>query len=344
MEGGSYFITSRILHSSLSVAQLWEWIFNRLPELTRADAELEKFNSIHTTRFFSMSLNSHSSALAYANQLDEPAWDTFSAPWIDILGEDGWLPSYTREIDAIGHSLYLHVPKPLVVERLAKNVVLRYPRSKKHSLGVKIHDKYECVNLLDVHLVEWREVDSKARLRGMHGIAFYIFVAHKWYERTMKHMLSTDVGRCLREDFMEFLDDYWEMTPRPPVDEQGKRAEQPAAGPSQVTVDTPVACSRVQWDKPIVDRLLANASLPVGNRDYQLELRELAAKRQRFKEYTSGMTQLVKFLEKSPLVKYLPSEKALMEGEVGAAVENLITVCLRRRAFTSYNHPLTAVL
>lgn len=294
-----------------------------------------------------MSINNHNSALSYANQLDDPAWDTFSAPWIDILGEDGWLPSYTREIDAIGHSLYLHVPKPLVVERLAKNVVLRYPRSKKHSLGVKIHDKYECVNLLDVHLVEWREVDSKARLRGMHGIAFYIFVAHKWYERTMRHMLSTDVGRCLREQFMEFLDERWGMPPPHPVDQQGTRAEQPDAGPSQGTLDPPVAgsspqvptidvavTSRVQWDKPIVDRLLANASLPVETRDYQLEMRELAEKRQRLDAYTSGMKQLVKFLEKSPLVKYLPSEKGLMEGEVGAAVENLITVCLRRRVFT----------
>ncbi|EIW54596.1 uncharacterized protein TRAVEDRAFT_50732 [Trametes versicolor FP-101664 SS1] len=326
-------------HRSDPPWKLWEWIFHRLPELTRADVELEQFNGIHTTRFFSMSTNIHNSALSYADQLDDPAWDTFSAPWIDILGEDGWLPSYTREIDAIGHSLHLNVPKPLVVERLAKNMVLRYPRSKKHSLGVKVHDKYECVNLLDVHLVEWREVDSKARLRGMHGIAFYIFVAHKWYERTMSHMLSTDVGRCLREQFMEFLDEHWGMAPPHPVDQQGKRTEQPDSGPSQGTLHPPpvagssrqvptidvAVTSRVQWDKSIVDRLLANASLPVEIRDYQLEMRELAEKRQRLDAYTSGMKKLVKFLEKSPLVKYLPSEKGLMEGEVGAAVENLIT-------------------
>lgn len=310
---------------------------DRLPALTIADAELDKFNKVSTTRFFNMSHHNHSVAFGLLQATDNPGpWEKFAAPWIDILGEGGWETSYATEIEAIGNALNVFVPKPDTLATLPKKAVSRPPRSPLHSFGPNVIERYESVHLLTVPLVEWRYVDHKSRPRAMKAIAFYIFVAHKWYERVMKHMLSIELGRTLREEFMEFLDEHWKLPPRadPPAVDSDKADgadntdDQPVAGPSQgVTTVAQALTTRRQWDKVIVDRILGKQSAPARSRTERLALRELAERRERWQGYANVFKQVTKVIEKSPMAQYMPLEKDDMEGEVGAALENLFSVC-----------------
>lgn len=308
--------------------QFWKWILDRLPALTIADAELDKFNKVSTTRFFNMSLHNHS--MAFASMLDMDEWEKFAAPWIDVIGEGGWQTSYAAEIEAIGSSLNVNVPKPPATVTLPKKSVSRPPRAMVHSFGPNVIERYECVHLLTVPLVEWRYVDQKARPRAMKAIAFYIFVAHKWYERVMKHMLSIELGRTLREEFMEFLDEHWKVPRRAASSAQDKDKTDtpPGAGPSQgITTVTEALTTRRQWDKAIVDRILSKESAPTKSRSERIALRDLAERRERWHGYATVLKQVTKAIAKSPMAHYLPSEKDIMEGQVGEALENLFSVC-----------------
>ncbi|OJT08053.1 hypothetical protein TRAPUB_1052 [Trametes pubescens] len=345
-----YLTDSEMVRNTVGMPnKFWQWILDHMPQILLADALLEEVASVEATRFYCMSVNAMNNT-ADALRTDSDNWATLSEPWIAALGEDGWKDSYTREVVEIGTILTTHVPKSdKQPATIGKKAIVRTPRYVTRSLGAGSLDKHECMRFLTINVLEWRAVDPKNRDRNLYGIAFHIFVAHKMYEKTLKHMLATDVGRTLREDFLHFLDEQWNcVLPVDPIPQADP--EQPVAGLSYVEAPAPpplapipLICSapRRQWDQVIVDRLLKNAPPPVRTREERIALREIAARRARWEEYTNNLAHIVNTVLKSPLAQYLPSEKDTIEGNIGDVLEQLVTALINnanRREFRR-THP-----
>lgn len=279
---------------------MWLWIFDHIPQLTVADTELKEVVTVDETRFYNLSLNSMNNAYQTAQEGGQK-WERFLSPWAAVLGEGGWLQEHKDEISAVVAILTAHTPRVDRVETLVGSRVVRIPRVVTAPLSRAALDRHECMYFLTVNVLEWRALDLRNREKNLQGLAFHIFIAHKLYEKTMKHMLATDVGQSLREKFMTFLDMHWNRSAQPPSKVDAPVTEPAAAGPSDVGVvpekapPLPLISSapRRRWDQVIIDRLLDNGPRAVRTAAERLALRELVARRNRWEQYTASLRTII---------------------------------------------------